>query len=87
MYPAYITKPLLPPLILLLTLLTLLTMITQWHMPMVTNRWLERRRHDTFILLFANVTIWAAVGISFFLQKLNFPAKQQLLSTACHASS
>ena len=57
------------------------------YMPMVTNRWLERRRHDTFILLFANVTIWAAVGISFFLQKLNFPAKQQLLTTACHASS
>ena len=47
MYPAYITKPLLPPLILLLTLLT---MITQWHgnMPtyMVTNRWLERRCYD-----------------------------------------
>ena len=33
MYPAYITKPLLPPLILLLTLLT---MITQWHGNMPT---------------------------------------------------
>ena len=54
MYPAYITKPLLPPLILLLTLLT---MITQWHgnMPtyMVTNRWLKRRCYDMVILLFA----------------------------------
>ena len=51
---------------------------TMAYMPtyMVTNRWLERRCYDMVILLFANVTIWAAVGISFFLQKLNFPAKQ-----------